>query len=520
MTTYTNPYTGQTISPSQVGYEQLTISTDTLLQWPINGNTDSVVANIIEITATVASLKVYMPPATQVSVGQSTLIRNIGSNAFTVVDQSGNTIVSVASGIAQYIYVTDNTTVNGTWDTVTFGAGTSSANAATLAGFGLKAISTTLNTQTPVTTFSANYLMTSNAQSSLYVWTGGAGTVTFPSASSVGSGWYVVLKNDGTGILNVALTGSDTIDGQTSAQLQIAESFVVVSNGSNWYSYAYGQSAQFFFTQLVKTVTGGTVTLTSAEGGSIIQEYQGVLTSNCTVILPSTVQLYSLQNKTTGAFTLTFRTSTLGAATVVLGQNQTIIVICDGTNVYNAQTATSSTITALTLGNGSAAAPSLSFSGDATTGLYLAASHQTRVCCQRKQCGYAYTKRPALACGYQCWSVLMTAKVVTLQVGPGIQRDSTQFASVSYVDGKWVRFQYARPRKIGGYNGAFLDATGISRGMIMSSENGLNYVVSGYSNGLEQWTTDNDDAVGFGPVGIEPVGVVTTIGITNPAQAT
>jgi len=30
----------------------------------------------------------------------------------------------------------------------------------------------------------------------------------------------------------------------------------------------------------------------------------------------------------------------------------------------------------LTLGNGSAAAPSLSFSGDATSGLYLAASHQ------------------------------------------------------------------------------------------------------------------------------------------------
>ena len=26
MTTYTNPYTGQTVQPSQVGYESLTIS--------------------------------------------------------------------------------------------------------------------------------------------------------------------------------------------------------------------------------------------------------------------------------------------------------------------------------------------------------------------------------------------------------------------------------------------------------------------------------------------------------------
>lgn len=109
----------------------------------------------------------------------------------------------------------------------------------------------------------------------------------------------------------------------------------------------------------------------------------------------------------------------------------------------------------------------------------------------------------------------MTAKVVTLQVGPGIQRDGTVFASVSYVDGKWVRFQYGRPRKIAGYNGAFLNASGISRGMIMSAENGLNYVISGYDNGIEQWTTDNDNGVGFGPTPVEPVGSVSTIGITN-----
>ena len=109
----------------------------------------------------------------------------------------------------------------------------------------------------------------------------------------------------------------------------------------------------------------------------------------------------------------------------------------------------------------------------------------------------------------------MTAKVVTLQVGPGIQRDGTQFASGTYVDGQWVRFQYGRPRKIAGYNGAFLNASGISRGMIMSADNGLNYVISGYNNGIERWTTDNDDAVGFGPTPIEPSGSIATVTITN-----
>lgn len=376
MTSYVNPYTGSTISPSQVGYEQLTLSADTVLQWPINGNTDNVVANIIEITATTTGIEVFMPPATSVSTGQSALIRNIGINSFTVVDTSGNTIAAIASGIAEYIYVTDNSTINGSWETVTFGAGTSSANSAALAGYGLKAVSTTLNTVTPVTLFSANYTMLPEDQSSLYVWTGGAGNVTLPSAASVGAEWYVIIKNDGTGILNVLATGSNTIDGQVSKQLQIEESFVVVSDGTTFYSYAYGQSATFFFTQLTKNVTGGTVTLTSAEAASIIQEYQGTLTSNCTVIVPPTVQLYSFRNDTTGAFSLTFSTGASGALTVSLPQNQTILAICDGTNVYNAQTSTSSFINALTLGNGSAAAPSLSFTGSPTTGLYLAATNQ------------------------------------------------------------------------------------------------------------------------------------------------
>jgi hypothetical protein len=200
--------------------------------------------------------------------------------------------------------------------------------------------------------------------------------MTLPSASGVGASWYVIIKNDGTGILNIATNGANTIDGNASAQLQIDESFVVASNGTNYFSYAYGRSATFFFTQLTKNVTGGTVTLTSAEASSIIQEYQGVLTSNCDVILPATVQLYSLQNNTTGAFTLTFKTGSVGASTIILPQGQTIIAICDGTNVYNAQTSTSSFINALSIGNGTAANPSLSFVGDATTGLYLPSSSQ------------------------------------------------------------------------------------------------------------------------------------------------
>ena len=38
MKTYVNPLTGQTINPSQVGYETLTLSANTTLNWPVNGS--------------------------------------------------------------------------------------------------------------------------------------------------------------------------------------------------------------------------------------------------------------------------------------------------------------------------------------------------------------------------------------------------------------------------------------------------------------------------------------------------
>jgi len=375
MTTYIDPYSGLTINPSQVGYEPLTISTDTALQWPINGNTTNVVANIIDVTATTTGLHLIMPPATQVSEGQSVIIRNIGSNAFTVTDNGVNTISSIPSGIAEFIYLTDNTTVNGVWAVVTFGAGTSSANAATLAGYGLLAINTTLNQAYDVNTIYSGYTLQASDRASFYVWEGGAGTVSLPSASLVGNSWFAMIRNSGTGILTIQPQGTDTIDGNPSQQLQITESLVIVSNGSGFNTFAYGRSNTFYYTQLQVTVTGGTTTLSATQASNTIQEYSGTLASNQVVILPSTVQLYSFQNNTSGSYTLTFKTSASGGSTLTLPQGQTIIAICDGTNVYNAQTATVSGAS-LTLGVGSAGAPSLNFLGNLTTGMYLVGSGQ------------------------------------------------------------------------------------------------------------------------------------------------
>jgi hypothetical protein len=380
MTSYVNPFTGQTIQPSQVGYEQLTISTDTILEWPVNGNTNDVVANIIELTATLnTNLKLIMPAATQVSTGQSVLIKNIGSYSFTVVKSDGSTIISIASGIAQYIYLTNNTTEPGTWSVVQFGAGTSSANASALAGYGLKAISTTLNQSYNIIDYYSNYSLTASDRAKFLVWNSGVGTFTLPSASTVGNDWFAMIRNNGTGILTVQPVGADTLDGNVNQQLQIGESFVIVSNGSTGFNtFGYGQSATFFFTQLALDVTGlgPTITLSSTQASNLIQEYFGTLAANTTVILPPTVQLYVITNLTSGAYTLKFSTGAVGAATVTIPQNQSLIVVCDGTNVYNANSATISVLPSLTLNPGSAANPSLNFVGNTTTGIYQPSTGQ------------------------------------------------------------------------------------------------------------------------------------------------
>ena len=391
MTSYVSPYTGQTINPSQVGYENLTLTTTyTVLAWPINGTTTQVVANIIEATASLSPAYLVLPPATQVSVGQAFVIRNIGStNAFTVSSQNANGTYNTIQTVpvapttstvnTYYIYLTDNSTVQGTWSTIAMGIGTSAASASALAGYGLTALNTALNTNTQVALVSSAYSFNASDSAKLFVWTGGAGTMTLPTVASVPSGWYVIVKNDGSGILSVAAQGSSTIDTtSTTVSIQIANSSVFVSNGTNWYTYALAQQNVFNYTQLYLSLTGAaaTVTLTAAQGKNVIQQYAGVLSQNTTIILPQTVQLYSIRNTTTGSYTLTFSTGVTGGTTFVLGQNQAVLLVCDGTNIFSTTSASTSFTSSLTLGNGSAAAPSLNFSSDATTGLYLAASGQ------------------------------------------------------------------------------------------------------------------------------------------------
>jgi hypothetical protein len=392
MTTYTNPFTGQTISPSSVSYESITLSGDTILEWPINGNINTPASSIIDVTATAPGYKLALPPATQVSTGQTVIVRNIGllANTFTVTDYTGATIILVSSGVAEFIFLTNNSTVGGTWSSVVLGAGTSSANAAALAGYGLTPIGLTLNQSYNTVYYYSSSLLPSTVRAQLVIWGSGVGTLTLPSASTVGANWFCMIRNGGTGILTLTPSGSNTIDGNANQQLQLTESLVIVSDGSNWNTFAYGRSNSFAYTQLSLSVTGGTTTLTSTQAANTIQYYAGTLTSNQIIVVPSTVQFYIITNNTTGSFSFTVKTAVGGGSVATIGQGVTASLVCDGTNIFSVGSGAGGAInySTVTLGNGSLSVPSLKFSGDLNSGLYLPSTGQVGFVLGNAQAGY------------------------------------------------------------------------------------------------------------------------------------
>ena len=91
----------------------------------------------------------------------------------------------------------------------------------------------------------------------------------------------------------------------------------------------------------------------------------------------------------------------------------------------------------------------------------------------------------------------MTKKVFALDTKAGIQRDGTIFDKEFYSDGRWVRFQRGRPRKVGGYTQITAGISGPSRGIYVNPQQNFNNVFNGHSKGLQVVPIDNN-GVGSG----------------------
>lgn len=371
MTTYNSVFGGTTVPPSDYRYQAITLTADTSYSWPYNSVGSSILAKINEVTAN-AGLSITLPSANEVSTGEDLLFRNVGSNAFTVKDYGGNVLATVNPGEAKYVYVINNSTTSGLWTVFTFGTGTSSADASTLAGSGLTVLGSQLALTHTVSTTASVLSVTSADRATAYVFTGGAVNANLLAASSAGNGFFFMINNNGTGTITVDPNSGEVIDGGSTKSINPGESAIIICSGTAWYTVGYGRSSTFQFTQLVKDVSaGGTFNLTTAEAGNKLLKFIGTPVSNVTINVPDIVNVFYIQNSYAGTFSLQIKTASGSGPT--LGNSDRVIAYCDGVDVVLAQTASVST--SLSVVDGTDVNPAIFFSSDQDTGIFRAAAN-------------------------------------------------------------------------------------------------------------------------------------------------
>jgi len=376
MPTYVSPFTGDVVQQTDVTYYALEFSTNQSLHWPATVNPPEVpAARIMDCTPLASGLSISLPPGGQGSVGTDILFRNFGAVDFVVVDFSGDSSVIVAPGESKYFYLSDNSTEDGIWQNVTFGTGTSSADAATLQGAGLTTLAGKLAvTQDPIIV-SSTPTITDASRAETLVWTGGNGTFTLPDASLLTAGWFIGFRNNGTGSINIVGTGISQINNQPNITVNPGESGVLMfqSSTGNFFTVGLATPSNVTFTSAtfdVDAVVGSTFSLVSY--APIIQTYvalSGTRTTDLNVLLPATTQLYILLNDTSGVtYNVTFQVSGSSQTPIPLGPGTVATVLSDGNFLYVLSQATTTVFFAQ---DGSAAAPSFSFISDTSTGMYL-----------------------------------------------------------------------------------------------------------------------------------------------------
>jgi len=339
MTIYQDVFGGATIYPSEISYSAISLTADITLSWPEETSaSENLATKIIDVTPSTSGLSILLPPANKTGVGNTILFNNRGAETFTVKNNTGTQVVTVAAGTLWQVYLAANSTAAGTWRSLQYGAATSIANASALAGTGIVAVGTLLSQSVPITSFNANYTSGVADRAKMFNWTGAGGTFTLPDPTVVGNNWFVYLRNSGSGAIVADPPGITTINGSLFLSFQPGESAIIASDGANFFTIGFGQSATFAFDYTVIDIPGsGTYTLTGSELNRVAYRFTGILTGNRTVVVPATVQQYWVDNQTSGAYTLTISPSGGGTGFTV-SQGSRVILYCDGTNVLNAAT--------------------------------------------------------------------------------------------------------------------------------------------------------------------------------------
>jgi hypothetical protein len=146
--------------PSTDTAKEITLTANIQLDYPYSANLANVtVADMMDVTATIGNLNIFLPDATQTTPGFSISFNNVGANSFNIVLNDQLTLFTpVAAGKVLTVYLYDTTTPNGSWRIIPFGGGvngiseltlTSTDNSITVTGSPVSPPSGTLDIKLP-----------------------------------------------------------------------------------------------------------------------------------------------------------------------------------------------------------------------------------------------------------------------------------------------------------------------------------------------------------------------------------
>lgn len=282
---FVNVFGGSVVQPADISYTLITLTANTTLSWPTQfPDPNSLLAQIttaqiMDVLPSAGGFTLTLPPANQVSVGQSFLFNNLsGTHSFTLLKNDGTLLTVIAAQTIFYFYLTDNTTIGGTWTITPWGLGagstvTSVAAVAATAGLTI--------TGSPITTTGTfTFSLSPNLVAVSNISTTGIQVVTAPgtwvSRSLVAGANIAIANPDGVAAnptisLNTSLTGITSltsgniqISGQTITTTSGNQNLILAANGTGTIQLANNLDAN---THSISNVT--TFSSTSMQGGNL-----------------------------------------------------------------------------------------------------------------------------------------------------------------------------------------------------------------------------------------------------------
>ncbi len=321
MTIYTNQFSGAVVSPAQVSYGFFNIAVSPLrFEWPVAFiDSSNVLGDISEVQSALVGTRAIMPPANQVSVGQSVLFVNHGANSVSIrLNDDTTPLITLAAGNSTYCYLIDNTTTNvvlgttyyiGTWEAIPFGGGVAAVTSigATSLNTNLTIAGTPTNPITGAGTFTfnlANDLLRLASFGSSQGFAARTGTNTWELRQLTGTANQIQITNPSGMAASPVFSLAANITGLTSVKVSNinigldssnnpAQNTIASSNTNGNLVWDPNGAGEVQSTKNIHLLLGKSLKFQNPAGTQFISFEAGNLTSSLSFIWPTTVPTVS-----------------------------------------------------------------------------------------------------------------------------------------------------------------------------------------------------------------------------------